>query len=154
MTRNNIPDAVINKVKPLYDDPEFEPDKIKKGSLAAMGICKWVRAMVVYDKVAKEVGPKRQKLAGAEAEVAEAEATVAAKQAELKEVMDMVADLEAQLHEANEKAKELSRNQKDLCCQASPCGEAHRWTRRRAGKLDCKEQEVGSRLQQPDLVIS
>ncbi|CAL1134249.1 unnamed protein product [Cladocopium goreaui] len=115
--KDNIPDSVINKVKPLYDDPEFEPEKIKKGSLAAMGICKWVRAMVVYDKVAKEVGPKRQKLAQAEAEVAEAEATVAAKQAELKEVMDMVADLEAQLHEANEKAKELQRNQKDCAAK-------------------------------------
>ena len=51
--------------------------------------------------------------------MAEAEATVAAKQAELKEVMDMVADLEAQLHEANEKAKELQRNQKDSAF--SPC---------------------------------
>eukprot|EP00931_Biecheleriopsis_adriatica_P052316 TRINITY_DN3041_c0_g1_i3.p1 TRINITY_DN3041_c0_g1~~TRINITY_DN3041_c0_g1_i3.p1 ORF type:complete len:5045 (+),score=1273.98 TRINITY_DN3041_c0_g1_i3:2025-15137(+) len=115
--KDNIPDAVITKVKPLYDDPEFEPDKIKKGSLAAMGICKWVRAMVVYDKVAKEVGPKKLKLAKAESEVAEAEATVAAKQAELKEVMDMVADLEAQLHAANEKAKELQKNQKDCAAK-------------------------------------
>mmetsp|Transcript_23863 Transcript_23863/g.43710 ORF Transcript_23863/g.43710 Transcript_23863/m.43710 type:complete len:2143 (+) Transcript_23863:3-6431(+) len=115
--KDNIPDAVINKVRPLYDDPEFEPDKIKKGSLAAMGICKWVRAMVVYNGVAKEVGPKKLKLAKAEAEVEEAEATVAAKQAELKEVMDMVASLEAQLHEANEKAKELQRNQKDCAAK-------------------------------------
>ncbi|CAE8637770.1 unnamed protein product [Polarella glacialis] len=115
--KDNIPEAVILKVRPLYDDPEFEPDKIKKGSLAAMGICKWVRAMVVYDKVAKEVGPKKLKLAKAEAEVAEAEATVAAKQAELKEVMDMVGDLEAQLREANEKAKELQKNQKDCAAK-------------------------------------
>eukprot|EP00442_Polarella_glacialis_P024664 CAMPEP_0115137118 /NCGR_PEP_ID=MMETSP0227-20121206/56805_1 /TAXON_ID=89957 /ORGANISM="Polarella glacialis, Strain CCMP 1383" /LENGTH=5027 /DNA_ID=CAMNT_0002544335 /DNA_START=143 /DNA_END=15226 /DNA_ORIENTATION=+ len=115
--KDNIPEAVITKVRPLYDDPEFEPDKIKKGSLAAMGICKWVRAMVVYDKVAKEVGPKKLKLAKAESEVAEAEATVAAKQAELKEVMDMVGDLEAQLHEANEKAKELQKNQKDCAAK-------------------------------------
>merc|ERR1719502_1784861 len=97
--KDNIPTEIIAKIMPLYNDPEFEPDKVKKGSLAAMGICKWVRAMVVYNAVAKEVGPKRAKLAKAEQEVAEAEATVAAKQAELKEVMDMVADLEAQLHE-------------------------------------------------------
>jgi dynein heavy chain len=115
--KDNIPDQVISKVTPLYNDPEFEPEKIKKGSLAAMGICKWVRAMVVYSAVAKEVGPKKLKLAASEAQVAEAEATVAAKQAELKEVMDMVADLEAQLHEANEKAKELQRNQKDCAAK-------------------------------------
>merc|ERR1719253_829133 len=73
--------------------------------------------MVVYSGVAKEVGPKKAKLAAAEAQVAESEATVAAKQGELKEVMDMVADLEAQLHEANEKAKELQKNQKDCAAK-------------------------------------
>jgi dynein heavy chain len=115
--KDNIKSEVIAKIMPLYNDVEFEPEKIKKGSLAAMGICKWVRAMVVYSAVAKEVGPKKEKLAGALASVAEAEATVEAKQAELKEVMDMVADLEAQLHEANEKAKELQRNQKDCAAK-------------------------------------
>jgi len=111
--KDNIPDSVITKVMPLYDDPEFEPEKVKKGSLAAMGICKWVRAMVVYDKVAKEVAPKKKKLAQAESDVAQAEATVAAKQAELKEVMEQVAELEKMLFEANEKAKELQRKQKE-----------------------------------------
>lgn len=45
--------------------------------------------------------------------MAEAEAIVAAKQAELKEVMDVVGALETQLQEANDKAKELQKNQKD-----------------------------------------
>lgn len=66
--KDNMSTAVITNVTPLYDDPEFEPDKIKKASLAAMGICKWVRAMVVYDRVAKDVGPKKAKLAQAEKE--------------------------------------------------------------------------------------
>ena len=35
-----------------------------------MGICKWVRAMIVYDQVAKVVGPKKLALAGAETELA------------------------------------------------------------------------------------
>jgi dynein heavy chain len=58
--KDNIPDAVITKVMPLYNDPEFDPERIKKASLAAMGICKWVRAMVVYNGVAKEVDLRRQ----------------------------------------------------------------------------------------------
>merc|ERR1719199_359246 len=82
-----------------------------------MGICKWVRAMVVYNGVAKEVGPKKAKLEAAMKQVAESEAIVAAKRAELKEVMDMVAELEPQLHDANEKAKELQRNQKDCAAK-------------------------------------
>ena len=44
-----------------------------------MGICKWVRAMVVYDKVAKEVGPKRAKLAKAEKTAADAFALLTTK---------------------------------------------------------------------------
>jgi len=136
--KDNIPSAVIDKVMPLYISEDFEPEKIKKSSLAAMGICKWVRAMVVYDKVAKEVGPKKQKLAKAEAEVAEAEETVALKQAELKEVMDMVADLEAQLQEANDKAKMLQKQQKDCAAKLTRAeklidglgGEQASWTKK------------------------
>merc|ERR1719181_2494297 len=42
--------------------PEFDPDLVKKGSVAAAGLCKWVHAMIVYDKVAKNVGPKKAAL--------------------------------------------------------------------------------------------
>jgi len=115
--KDNIPDAVVTKIMPIYNDAEFEPDKIKKASLAAMGICKWVRAMVVYDKVAKDVKPKRAKLAQAMKDVSDAETLVEAKQAELKMVQDLVAGLEAQLAEANEKAKELQRQQKDCAAK-------------------------------------
>ncbi|CAE7037052.1 DNAH7 [Symbiodinium sp. CCMP2592] len=58
--KDHIPVEVIEKLKPLEDDPEFDPEVIKKASTAAMGICKWVRAMIVYDGVAKVVGPKKE----------------------------------------------------------------------------------------------
>jgi dynein heavy chain len=32
---------------------DFVPDKVAKASSAAEGLCKWVRAMEVYDRVAK-----------------------------------------------------------------------------------------------------
>merc|ERR1719482_2704230 len=51
--KDNIEPSIITKVQPMYDDPGFDPDIIKKASTAAMGICKWIRAMVVYDHVAK-----------------------------------------------------------------------------------------------------
>jgi hypothetical protein len=64
--KDNIPDAVIQKVMPLYNNPNFEPDTIKKASVAAMSICMWVRALVIYHQVAKTVAPKRAALAAAE----------------------------------------------------------------------------------------
>eukprot|EP00434_Breviolum_minutum_P012044 symbB.v1.2.010619.t2/scaffold696.1/size260109/12 len=48
--KDNIPPEVMTKLLPLETDPDFEPDAIKKASVAACGICKWVRAMIVYDQ--------------------------------------------------------------------------------------------------------
>eukprot|EP00747_Dinoflagellata_sp_TGD_P113029 gnl/TRDRNA2_/TRDRNA2_171619_c0_seq11.p1 gnl/TRDRNA2_/TRDRNA2_171619_c0~~gnl/TRDRNA2_/TRDRNA2_171619_c0_seq11.p1 ORF type:complete len:261 (-),score=51.78 gnl/TRDRNA2_/TRDRNA2_171619_c0_seq11:353-1108(-) len=54
--RDSMPESVILRITPIYDDPEFHPDSISKSSSdAAVAFCKWVRAMVLYDKVAKEV---------------------------------------------------------------------------------------------------
>ena len=66
------------------DDTDFDPEKVKKGSVAAAGLCKWVHAMVVYDRVAKVVAPKRAALAEAEATLAQAMAELGQKQAMLK----------------------------------------------------------------------
>ena len=34
-------------------NPDFDPNNIRSVSSACEGLCKWVRAMEVYDKVAK-----------------------------------------------------------------------------------------------------
>lgn len=44
----------------------FDPKVVVRASQAAEGLCKWVRAMVLYDEVAKIVTPKKIKLAIAE----------------------------------------------------------------------------------------
>ena len=36
-----------------YKDPRFLPELVAKQSSAAMCLCMWARAMVVYDSVAK-----------------------------------------------------------------------------------------------------
>lgn len=43
-------------------DKNFEPKIVARASSAAEGLCKWVRAMVLYDEVIKVVAPKREKL--------------------------------------------------------------------------------------------
>ena len=63
---------VIEKIRPYTTSPDFEPELIGKASKAAKGLCQWVRAMEVYDRVAKVVAPKRAALAAAEAEFADA----------------------------------------------------------------------------------
>lgn len=47
-------------------DKNFEPKVVARASQAAEGLCKWIRAMVLYDQVAKIVTPKKVKLVAAE----------------------------------------------------------------------------------------
>ena len=50
-------------------NPDFDPALVKNASKACEGLCKWVRALDVYDRVVKVVAPKKLKLAEAEAEL-------------------------------------------------------------------------------------
>lgn len=67
-------------------DRDFDPDNIKNVSTACEGLCKWVRAMEVYDRVIKIVAPKKERLAEAEAELAAQMDTLNEKRAQLQEV--------------------------------------------------------------------
>lgn len=79
-------------------NPDFNPEVVKSASTACEGLCKWTRAMEVYDRVAKVVAPKKIKLAEAEGELAVQMKKLNEKRAELKEVLDK---LEVQGHRPN-----------------------------------------------------
>lgn len=65
--KDNIPPALIKKLEDrIISNELFDPKKIKVASTAAEGICKWLIAIVQYDKVAKVVAPKRIALKEAE----------------------------------------------------------------------------------------
>ncbi|GCC40939.1 hypothetical protein chiPu_0024508 [Chiloscyllium punctatum] len=54
--KDNIPVAVMQKIRTEYlTNPDFDPQKVVKASSAAEGLCKWILAMEVYDRVAKVV---------------------------------------------------------------------------------------------------
>ena len=113
--KDNIPESVIKILRAQYvDNPDFEPAKIKQASLAAFGLCKWVRAMESYDKVAKVVGPKKAKLKETEAALTETMAKLGEKQAELKKVVDDLDSLQTNLEEAKQKKAKLEADV-DLC---------------------------------------
>ena len=65
---------------------DFNPDVVKTASTACEGLCKWVRAMEVYDRVAKVVAPKKAALAIAEGELSVQMEKLNTKRAELKTV--------------------------------------------------------------------
>jgi len=67
-------------------NPDFDPSLVKNASNACEGLCKWVRALDVYDRVIKVVAPKKLKLAEAEAQLATQMKKLNAKRKQLKDV--------------------------------------------------------------------
>ncbi|XP_049904030.1 dynein axonemal heavy chain 7 [Epinephelus moara] len=113
--KDNIPPNLIAIIRNKYiTNPDFVPEKIRTASTAAEGMCKWVCAMDKYDKVAKVVAPKKEKLAQAEGELKVATESLQKKQAALKEVQDKLSKLQETL-EANKNKKADLESQVDLC---------------------------------------
>lgn len=115
--KDNIPVKVMAKIREKFmDDPEFVPEKVAKASSAAEGLCKWVRAMEVYDRVAKVVAPKKIALKEKEVEVANLMAVLKTKQDELKGVQDKLAELQRNLDEKTAEKQQLE-EKVDLCAK-------------------------------------
>ena len=59
--KDNLTDAVLNKVSKYTKDLEFDPEVVGAVSKAAKSLCMWVRAteVEVYGRIAKEVALKR-----------------------------------------------------------------------------------------------
>ncbi len=113
--KDHISPKIIKTLRKSYvNNPEFEPERIKRASVAAFGLCKWVTAMEAYDRVAKVVEPKRQKLAASEKELEETMKTLGVKQAELAAVQNELATLNSNLAKAKAKKAQLEKDV-DLC---------------------------------------
>jgi len=105
--KDNIPSKYIKKCRKYTKQDCFSVEAVGKVSSAAKSLCMWVHAMVVYDRVAKTVGPKKALLARKKAELKETMDLLAGKQAELKAVIDKVAGLKKTLKETLDEKKSL-----------------------------------------------
>ncbi|OQS02753.1 dynein heavy chain, partial [Thraustotheca clavata] len=105
--KDNIPTKVIRQLAKFIQDEEFTPENLSSISSAATSLCMWVRAMYTYDTVAKNIGPKKEKLKGAESSLAEEQAKLEVKQAGLNEVLAKVATLKRTLESAQKKKADL-----------------------------------------------
>nr|XP_020824639.1 dynein heavy chain 12, axonemal isoform X5 [Phascolarctos cinereus] len=115
--KDNIPVSVMQKIRGEYlTNPEFDPPKVAKASSAAEGLCKWIMAMEVYDRVAKVVAPKKARLAEAQKSLGETMNLLNQKRAELKAVEDRLANLQQTFLEKTEEKVRLE-DQVELCAK-------------------------------------
>ena len=135
--KDNMDPKIIGLVRTKYIPMEdFTPEKAAKASSAAEGLCKWIMAMEIYDRVAKVVAPKKAQLAIAEGEYETAMTGLKAKQAELKVVLDKLAAMQAKLKELAEKKQALEDKYEDCNAKLERAeklmsglgGEQVRWT--------------------------
>lgn len=121
--KDHIAPHIMSKIRSEYcTNPDFDPVKVRTASSAAEGLCKWVKAMEIYDRVAKVVAPKKEKLAEAEKELNETMGVLNAKRAELKEVEDRLASLKTQFEEKTKEKEELEYQVRWLGWQANLAG--------------------------------
>ncbi|KAJ7290925.1 hypothetical protein O6H91_Y290900 [Diphasiastrum complanatum] len=134
--KDNIAPAIIEKVRPYLAKAEFDPEVVKKASKAAYGLCCWVRAMESYDRVAKVVAPKREKLDAATSEFEELQVALNKKKEKLSEVEEKLSKLQIQLNTMESKRSQLEQDVENCQKKLSRAekligglgGEKARWT--------------------------
>uniref|UniRef100_A0A8C5FLE3 Dynein, axonemal, heavy chain 6 n=1 Tax=Gadus morhua TaxID=8049 RepID=A0A8C5FLE3_GADMO len=104
----NIKPQILLKLQKYVNNPDFIPEKVEKVSKACKSMCMWVRAMDLYSRVLKTVGPKRAKLAAAQAELDETMATLAEKQGQLQAVQEQIRVLQEQFTSSMAEKDELA----------------------------------------------
>jgi dynein heavy chain len=95
--KNNMKDALINKLGKFTALPNFNVELVKGVSKAASGLCAWVIAIHSYALVYREVAPKMARLEQAQQKVARQEAALREKQREFEELLANVQQLERDL---------------------------------------------------------
>ncbi|XP_043255150.1 dynein axonemal heavy chain 7-like [Colletes gigas] len=134
--KDNISLNIMQIIKKTYmTDNNFKPHVVAKASSAAEGLCKWVRAMVSYDEVAKAVAPKKEKLSTAQTECNEAEAFLNEKRRTLSALNAKLAALNNSLQETLKQKVKLEKEVENCTDKlnkaenliASLGGEKNRW---------------------------
>lgn len=91
--KDNIPDQLIQKIRPMMDREELSEAKVKNASGALVAVRIWILAMCTYHEVLKEVNPKRAIAAEMGAKLAIVQANLNEKQQKVREINAKLATL-------------------------------------------------------------
>ena len=117
--KDNINAKTAKMIRDKYlANTDINPDK-SKSNLAAMDTCaramyRWLLAIDMYEKVAKNIAPKRESLAKAEADYQESLEQLNKKKDNLREAQDKLKNVHDDLTQKKQKKAELE-NEVDLC---------------------------------------
>jgi dynein heavy chain len=149
--KEEITDEECELLAPYVDHSLFTVETAAKASGLAVGLCKWVKAMVTYHTIAKVVIPKVDALRLKEAELALANKKLTEANAELQDAQDMLDAMQARFDAAMaEKQKlqdetDLTKKRMDAANAliSGLAGEKIRWTEQSAEFADEISRLVG-----------
>jgi len=107
--KDHISEGTRKKLLKYTSNPDFTPDAVGKVSGAGKSLCMWARAMEIYARVFKVVGPKKAALAEAERALASKQAALAQAEAKLAEVTAQVQKLQDDFQQKLATKDELAR---------------------------------------------
>ncbi|KAL8445099.1 hypothetical protein Emag_005206 [Eimeria magna] len=134
--RDAIAPNVMAALSPYEEDADFDPEVIKKASVAATSLCLWVKALIAYDRAACAVRPRRAALQQAQCELRTAEAVLRDKKQELHCLEGLIEQLSTQHQQALHHSENLQQEvqkcrtrlgvaEKLIACLG---GESKRWS--------------------------
>lgn len=89
-----IPEKILSRVRTQFiPDPEYQPSRVAKASVAAKGLCAWVHAVDKFERVNKVIAPKQLKAKEAQAKYNDCMLGLQVKQAALRDVMEQFEQL-------------------------------------------------------------
>ncbi|XP_076800448.1 dynein heavy chain domain-containing protein 1-like [Clavelina lepadiformis] len=89
--KDHIPENIFQKMKHFVKAPAFQVAHVKKGSMAASMVCRWVHAIYCYAKALRYLEPKIEAQREAESKLKTAQATLGSKRVrcnQIKEELD------------------------------------------------------------------
>ena len=92
--KENIPDALISKVRPLMDSENMLEKNVAKASGALVAVRVWVEAMIKYYDVLKIVNPKRAIAAEMGGKLAVVQSQLNEKRQKVKEINEKMDSLQ------------------------------------------------------------
>lgn len=149
--KDQINDETIDLLQPYLDMPDFNTEAARKSSGSISGLCSWVRAMVTYRAISKEVLPKKEALDKAQHKLDIAMGELALAQADLDSKQKLLDEMKAEYDEAMNNKRLLQEDAELTVRKANSAtalinglgGEKKRWTKQSKEFADIIRRLVG-----------
>eukprot|EP00818_Percolomonas_sp_WS_P004771 CAMPEP_0117446884 /NCGR_PEP_ID=MMETSP0759-20121206/6580_1 /TAXON_ID=63605 /ORGANISM="Percolomonas cosmopolitus, Strain WS" /LENGTH=4305 /DNA_ID=CAMNT_0005239183 /DNA_START=148 /DNA_END=13065 /DNA_ORIENTATION=- len=129
-------DAIVDKLKPITTQKDYNEKSIMKSNVAAAGLCAWVLSLVEVHEIMKVVRPRQEALKKAQEEAAKSAKELKETKAKMQELQDKLDKLEAERQQCMEKKEALEKEYADVTAKLERAqklvgllaGEKDRWT--------------------------